>query len=68
MIKSHFLERVRQAIRVLHFSIQTEWAYVAWIKRYIPSHQKRHPIEMSKKEISELLTRLAYQQKIAVST
>jgi len=29
------LDRVRDAIRLKHYSIRTEEAYVSWIKRYI---------------------------------
>jgi hypothetical protein len=41
------LDQVRDAIRLKHYSIRTEEAYVNWIKRYILFHNKRHPAEMS---------------------
>ncbi|MBI3014304.1 MAG: phage integrase N-terminal SAM-like domain-containing protein, partial [Candidatus Tectomicrobia bacterium] len=41
--KPKLLVRVRQAIRTRHLSPHTEQAYVAWIKRYILFHRKRHP-------------------------
>ncbi|ADE14437.1 integron integrase [Nitrosococcus halophilus Nc 4] len=68
MAKSPFLEQVRQAIRVRHFSIRTEQAYVAWIKRFILFHQRRHPLEMGEREVSEFLTYLACQKHVAAST
>ncbi len=34
---------VRDAIRLKHYSICAEEAYVQWIKRYILFHDKRHP-------------------------
>ena len=37
------LDQVRDAIRLKHYSIRTEEAYVSWIKRYILFHNKRHP-------------------------
>ena len=40
------LDRVRWHLRVKHYSIRTEQAYVDWIRRYILFHQKRHPNEM----------------------
>ncbi|MGE5276284.1 MAG: phage integrase N-terminal SAM-like domain-containing protein, partial [Acidobacteriota bacterium] len=40
------LDRVREAIRARHYSLRTEEAYVAWIRRYIFFHKKRHPAEM----------------------
>ena len=40
------LDEVRDLIRVPHYSIRTEEAYVRWIKDYIFFHDKRHPREM----------------------
>ena len=40
------LDRVRHAIRVRHYAIRTESAYVDWAKRFILFHGKRHPAEM----------------------
>ena len=36
------LDQVRDAIRLKHYSIRTEEAYVNWIRRYILFHNKRH--------------------------
>ena len=62
------LDRVREAIRRKHYSIRTEESYVAWIKRYILFHNKRHPLEMGCAEIEAFLTHLAVAQKVAAST
>ena len=62
------LDQVREAIRVKHYSIRTEEAYVAWIKRYILFHNKRHPQEMGASEIEAFLTHLAVEQHVAAST
>jgi len=40
------LDQVRDTLRLKHYSIRTEQAYVGWIKRYIFFHGKRHPAEM----------------------
>lgn len=40
------LDRVRQAIRTLHYSRRTEEAYVYWIRRFIFHHGVRHPDQM----------------------
>jgi hypothetical protein len=37
------LDQVRNIIRLKHYSIRTERAYVDWIKRFILFHHKRHP-------------------------
>ena len=44
------LDRVRDAIRLKHYSIRTEGSYVSWIRRYILFHGKRHPNEMGAPE------------------
>jgi site-specific recombinase XerC len=62
------LDRVRWHLRVKHYSIRTEQTYVDWIRRYILFHRKRHPNEMSEKEITEFLTHLAAEKRVAAST
>lgn len=48
------LDQVRETIRVKHYSIRTEEAYAAWIRRFILFHDKRHPREMGTLEIETL--------------
>jgi integron integrase len=62
------LDRVRWHLRVKHYSIRTEQAYVDWIRRYILFHRKRHPKEMGEKEITEFLSYLAVEKSVAAST
>jgi len=62
------LDRVRWHLRVKHYSMRTEQAYVDWIRRYILFHRKRHPSEMNEKEITEFLTHLAVEKSVAAST
>jgi len=38
---SPFIESVREGIRVRHYSLYTERAYVHWIRRFILFHGKR---------------------------
>ena len=45
------LDQIRERIRVKHYSLRTEQAYVGWIKRYIFFHDKRHPRDMGKVEV-----------------
>jgi integron integrase len=65
---SKLLDDIRDAIRVRHYSLRTEEAYLKWIKQYILFHKKRHPIEMGEAEINAFLTHLAVKQNIAAST
>ena len=66
--KSKLLDQVRDVIRVKHYSIRTEDAYVQWIKRFIFFHGKRHPREMGAVQIEAFLTDLAVQKQVAAST
>jgi integron integrase len=55
-------------MRVRHYSLRTEDAYVGWIRRYILFHGKRHPGELNEKHVSEFLTSLAIQGRVAAAT
>lgn len=59
------LDQVREALRVRHYSIRTEEAYIGWIRRFILFHGKRHPRALGKVEISAFLGRLAVQEKVS---
>jgi hypothetical protein len=62
------LDRVRAALRARHYSRRTEDAYAAWIRRYILFHGKRHPAEMGAAEVTQFLSWLAVESKVAAST
>ena len=62
------LDQVRDAIRLKHYSIRTEQAYIGWIKRYIFFHDVRHPAEMGAAEVEAFLTHLAVNENVAAST
>ncbi len=66
--KLRLLDRVRAAVRARHYSRRTEDAYVAWVRRFILFHGKRHPAEMAAPEITRFLTSLAVEGKVASST
>ncbi len=66
--KPSLLEQVRQCLRLKHYSIRTERAYVDWIKRYILFHHERHPTEMGADEIRHFLSHLAVDGKVAAAT
>jgi integron integrase len=66
--KPKLLDRVRSDLRVKHYSIRTEKAYIDWIRRFILFHGKRHPNEMGEQEISAFLTHLAVDRHVAAST
>lgn len=66
--KPKLLDQVRNAIRLKHYSIRTEQAYIDWIKRFILFHRKRHPVEMGEAEVTAFLTHLARVGNVAAST
>jgi len=66
--KPKLLDQVRTTIRLKHYSIRTEQAYVDWIKRFILFHRKRHPAAMGLEEVRAFLSHLATVQQVASST
>ena len=66
--KPRLLDRVREALRARHGSRRTEKSYVAWIRRYILFHGKRHPAEMGAAEVTQFLSALAVRDNVAAST
>lgn len=67
-LKPSLLDQVRHHIRLLHYSIRTEEAYVLIIKRFILFHHKRHPQEMGVEEIRQYLSHLATARQVSAST
>ena len=54
-----FMDDLQENIRLKHYSIKTEQAYLHWAKRFILFHGKQHPKDMGKAEIEEFLSFLA---------
>jgi hypothetical protein len=62
------LDRVRAAVRLRHLSRRTEKTYVAWIRRFVLFHAKRHPGEMGADEVTSFLSSLATVGGVSAST
>jgi len=62
------LDAVRRMLRVKHYSIRTEHAYLGWIRRYMAESGRRHPKELDGRAMGAFLTRLAVQGKVSAST
>jgi integron integrase len=62
------LDRVRQAIRTLHYSRRTERAYAYWVKRFVSHYGGRDPAQMSADEIRGFLSHLAVSERVSAST
>lgn len=62
------LDIVRGKIRLKHYSIRTEQAYLDWIKRYILHFDKQHPKDLGATEVEAFLTHLAVVRNVSAST
>ena len=66
--KPKLLDRLRDRIRLKHYSIRTEKAYLDWNRRFILFHNKKHPRNMGTQEVEQFLTYLAVNGRVASST
>jgi integron integrase len=55
-------------MRLRHYSRRTEEAYIAWIRRFIVFHGKRHPAEMGTEEVTCFLSHLAKHGSVQPAT
>ncbi|MBL8307332.1 MAG: integron integrase [Rubrivivax sp.] len=62
------IDLLRQRIRLLHYSLRTEEAYVHWVRAFIRYHGLRHPAEMAQPEVEAFLTWLATERDVAPGT
>lgn len=62
------LDKVRERIRVLHYSWSTEKTYLHWIVGFIHFHKNRHPREMGAAEVEAYLSHLATAREVAAGT
>ncbi len=66
--RPRLLDVVRDQVRARHLSRRTEKAYVAWIRRYVVFHNKRHPRELGPEGVTRFLTWLAVERQVSAST
>lgn len=59
---------MRIAVRARHYSRRTEEVYVAWVRRFVLFHGKRHPAEMGGGEVTAFLSHLANASRVSSST
>ena len=59
---------LRRELRVRHYSPRTEEVYVAWVRRYVEFHGRRHPRELGEREIAAFLTALAVERRVTAAT
>jgi integron integrase len=59
---------VRLAARARHYSYRTEQSYVAWVRRFVFFHGKRHPKDLGAKEVIAFLSHLAVEERVSATT
>jgi integron integrase len=62
------LAEVRRVLRLHHYSLRTEQAYVAWIRRFVHEHGRRSPRELGAPEVERFLSNLAVERAVAPGT
>ena len=62
------LDQVRERLRVKHYSLRTEDAYLHWVRRFIYFQGKTHPREMGGREVEAFLSHLATVGRVSAST
>lgn len=66
--KPRLFDEIRRQLRLKHYSLRTERAYIGWIRRFILANGKRHPREMGGAEVEAFLSALAVQGQVAAGT
>lgn len=62
------LDEVRRQVRLRHYSLRTEQAYVGWIRRFVHANGRRHPRELGAAEVESFLSALATAGRVAAGT
>jgi site-specific recombinase XerD len=62
------LDQLRERIRMLHYSLRTEQAYLYWCRAFVRFHGLRHPATMGGPEVETYLTYLASDRGLAPSS
>ncbi|SOT93643.1 integrase [Xanthomonas arboricola pv. fragariae] len=59
---------MRDHLRLRHYSLRTEQAYLSWIRRFILASDKRHLAQMGQVEVEAFLTRSATDGQVSAGT
>ncbi len=62
------VDQVASEIRLRHYSIRTEEAYIAWIKRFLSFHHLKDPMALSSQAVRKYLDYLAGERHVSAST
>ncbi|HUI92342.1 MAG TPA: integron integrase [Chitinivibrionales bacterium] len=67
-LHGRLLGKVVSEIRVRHYSLRTEEAYLAWIRRFITFHDLRDPQDLGPRDIGKYLDFLAGKRNVSAAT
>jgi integron integrase len=62
------LDQLRDVVRLKHYSMRTEEAYVDWVRRCVRFCDLRHPRDRGPTDVEAFLTHLARVEHVAAST
>ena len=62
------LNALRRELRLLHYSIRTEQAYLAWTAEYLSFFEDRDPLHLGPHDVNTYLSHLATDREVASST
>ena len=68
MARSSLIAALRGALRLRHYSIRTEEAYVGWGCRFVRFSGLRHPRELGPSDVTRFLSSLAVDANVSAST
>ena len=65
MSKKKLLDIIKEKMELKKYSLKTQKNYRWWIKKYILFHQKKHPLDMGKKEVEDFLGHLQKEKNLS---
>ncbi len=69
---TRLLDQLRERIRYLHYCLNTEKAYLHWVRFFVRWHgrsgEMRHPRDMGAAEVEAFLNMLANERRVSAST
>lgn len=68
MNTAEYLEDLRGAIRVRHYSLRTEESYLKWVHKFLQHYKTYNPRDIAESEINAFLSHLAVHENVAAST
>ena len=62
------LDQLRERLRMVHYSLRTEEAYLHWVRAYIRFHDRRHPAELGGDAVEAFLRHVAVERGLSPSS